>query len=390
MPRFWHDTEFPLQSFTSIISAIKQWSLLSLREQTFMKIFLHMLLLTIILSLISSETHFQKKIRITFYKGNKVMKDMTPISKLITVVPERPETTISLIQALQRADSTVRTYFFTPTIEEVFEKILDAVASGQGCGYWVQAEYGAGKTHFLAALSCLLLDTSESLWNLIKNDSVKNCRHRLIDKRLFPVILSLKGQAGVDKSDNLLHIIFESISEELEKRGLTEKISITTEDELLSWYEDRPDDLKSLINTYIRKESGRETVSLDNKRAASLISSYCRKHFGGLPQVSGTTKKRIHHIYHQIVQLGFSGLFFVIDEFETWQRRHAVGTAESALDEEVLETLSCGYCQKTWAWLCTLSWRHRWKLLQNSGATDLSTYIFWLRNRTMILLWLKE
>jgi hypothetical protein len=37
---------------------------------------------------------------------------------------------------------------------------------------------------------------------------------------------------------------------------------------------------------------------------------------------------------------GYDGLLIVIDEFEAWQRRHGVDTAESAQDEEVLETLA--------------------------------------------------
>ncbi len=265
---------------------------------------------------------------------------LSPINSLVKLVPNRPETTISLIQALQTTDATVRTYFFTPYIQEFFEKILDSVGSSRGSGYWIQAEYGAGKTHFLATLSCLIMDTSESTWNLIKNDQIRNYRYRLTEKRLFPVILSLKGEAGVDKPDNLLSVILDCIKEELESRSLSEKISITTDDELISWYDDRPSDFKNLIDVFIRKNTGKEAKSIDKKILASLINQYCIKNLGGQPQISSSTKKRIHHIYNQILSNGFNGMLFVIDEFEAWQRRHPVDSAESASDEEVLETLA--------------------------------------------------
>ncbi|MDP2755514.1 MAG: hypothetical protein Q8P40_14145, partial [Nitrospirota bacterium] len=265
---------------------------------------------------------------------------LSSINSLVKLVPNRPETTILLKPALETSYTTVGTYFFTPYIQEVFEKILDSVGSSRGGGYWIQAEYGAGKTHFLATLSCLLMDTSESMWNQIKNDQIRNYRHRLVGKRLFPVILSLKGEAGVDKPDNLLTVILECIKEELETRGLSEKISITTDDELISWYEERPSEVKNLIDVFIRKNSGKEAKYLDKKILASLINQYSIKNLGSPPQISSSTKKRIHHIYNQILNNGFNGLLFVIDEFEAWQRRHSVGSAESALDEEVLETLS--------------------------------------------------
>ncbi|GFP32117.1 hypothetical protein HKBW3S42_00422 [Candidatus Hakubella thermalkaliphila] len=268
------------------------------------------------------------------------MANMVPIGSLMKRVKDRPETTISLFQALNTSRTTVGTYFFTPSIQEFFEKILGAAGSKHGGGYWVQAEYGAGKTHFLATLSCLLMDTSEELWNELKNESVRNCRRRLEGKKLFPVILSLKGEAGVDKADNLLNVVLDQIKEELGDRNLSGKISITTEDELINWYETRSPEVKNPIDSYIEKQSGGKTKSLSPKTLASLIGQYCQENIGGPPPITSSTKKRIAHIYNQLLDSGYDALLIVIDEFEAWQRRHAVDTAESAQDEEVLETLA--------------------------------------------------
>ncbi len=55
-------------------------------------------------------------------------------------------------------------YIFTDTIRQYFTQILESVATGAGQGFWVQAEYGAGKTHLLATLSVLLAG-GEDAWD---------------------------------------------------------------------------------------------------------------------------------------------------------------------------------------------------------------------------------
>ena len=99
--------------------------------------------------------------------------------------------------ALKAPDETVETYIFTPTIRHHFIEVLESVALGRGQGYWVGAEYGSGKTHFLATLAALLSDFSDSLWEKISDDEIRRYQTRLKDHRLFPVILSLRGEAGV-------------------------------------------------------------------------------------------------------------------------------------------------------------------------------------------------
>jgi len=174
-----------------------------------------------------------------------------PIGELIKRVPERSETTILLSTAIRTPEKTVSTYRFTPNIRGWIEEILEKVSTGRGGGYWVQAEYGAGKTHFLAALTCLLMDTSKELWDKVKDEEIKNFRHRLEEIKLFPIIFSLKGMAGVEEEDNLLKVIEYSIEESLEKEGLEDKISITTEDEIIDWYKTRPAAFSTQIVDFI-------------------------------------------------------------------------------------------------------------------------------------------
>ena len=261
-----------------------------------------------------------------------------PIAELIKRVPERPETTILLSTAIRTPEKTVSTYRFTPNIRGLTEGILEKVSTGRGSGYWVQAEYGAGKTHFLAALTCLLMDTSKELWDKVKDEEIKNFRHRLEEIKLFPIIFSLKGRAGVDEEDNLLKVIEDSIEESLEKEGLEDKISITTEDEIIDWYKTRPPTFRTPIDDFIRMKNT-NPENLTKNELSQLIIEYC-KATSFRPEITTSTKDRISHIYHQIRDQGYQGLLFVIDEFEAWQRRHPLDSAAYAYDEEVLETLS--------------------------------------------------
>ena len=134
-----------------------------------------------------------------------------PLGELITR-KLRPETTLSLIPAFrEHPQEMVETYVFTETIRHYFGEILDAVATGMGQGFWIQAEYGAGKTHFLAVLAALLANQQEDLWSAVQDEEIRLFRRRLQESRLFPVIVSLRGMGEADAlvGRSLLDVILE-------------------------------------------------------------------------------------------------------------------------------------------------------------------------------------
>ncbi|MDI7259424.1 MAG: hypothetical protein QME90_05830 [Thermodesulfobacteriota bacterium] len=259
------------------------------------------------------------------------------LKELIKRTENKPETTILLLQAVQDPENTLKTFYFTPSIEEYFENILEQVARGKGGGFWIQAEYGAGKTHFLAALGCLLMADSENPWNSVRSATIQPYARRLKGKTLFPIIINLKGEADFHGKDNLLRVIERHIEEILDEKGLHEKVFVTTEDELIEWYEKNK--LRAQIDAYIKSKSGKSASDLGRQVLADLIRQYCDDE-GTTPRLSASTKTRITYIYNQLLKQGFSGLLFIIDEYASWQDRHPVGTPEYAMDEEVLETLS--------------------------------------------------
>lgn len=222
--------------------------------------------------------------------------DRAPLNELINRAAQRPEGTILLKPAIKNSSNTVATYFFTPSIQEYFERVFEDVALGRGGGYWIQAEYGAGKTHFLSTLTSLLIDTSKSLWNSLSSEEIKTYRRRLEGKKLFPVVLSLKGEADVSGRDNLLSVIEEYIREGLDERGLSGKVTITAEDEIIEWYKGCSPDLKSSIDGFIKGKLNQTPSDLNDKPLAEAVSRYCEEN-KLKPEITTSTKKRINHIY---------------------------------------------------------------------------------------------
>ncbi len=264
---------------------------------------------------------------------------MRKIKDLI-VVKEVGETTLSLLREIEfHQKETVENYIFTDSIREYFDKIFDNMASGRGGGFWVQAEYGAGKTHFIATLACLLMDTSETLWSHLQDPQIRNYRFKLDKTRLFPVIINLKGEASVsDEEENLLRIVERHIGETVEELGLKDKISIATADEIFDWYGNCSQDLRNAIDSFIRQAGG-DPKETSREQLAKFISNYCEKEKIS-PKISATTKDRVKSIYDQLLKNGYNGMLFVIDEFATRQMRHTEQSSEYAADEEVLETLA--------------------------------------------------
>jgi hypothetical protein len=259
----------------------------------------------------------------------------------LIVLKEVGETTLSLLREIRfHPKETVETYIFTDSIREHFETILDSIVSARGGGFWVQAEYGAGKTHFIATLSCLLMDTSETLWKLARDPEIRNYRFKVEKTRLFPVIINLKGEASIDKGkESLLEIIERHIEETLNEIGLKDKVSITTADEILDWYKKCSSELRDAVNSFIKQEREADPNRLPREQLAKFVGDYCERENIRL-KISATTKDRIKHIYDQLVRNGYNGMLFVIDEFAALQMKHTEQSREYAAFEEVLETIA--------------------------------------------------
>lgn len=272
-----------------------------------------------------------------------------PLNELVVQRP-RPETTLSLVPAVRdQAAEMVSSYVFTATIRDYFSEILDAVARGHGQGFWVQAEYGAGKTHFLAALASLLANHDGHTWNLVQDPEVARYRQRLHASRLFPVVISLRGMGNADAltDRSLLDVILENgFQPALAQAGLEGEVQLVAADDYIAWLEHQTSPtIRHDVEAFVRRQTGQSTQALRADEGAHTlaqwIATYCRDNAID-PKIAAGVKNRLAHVYRQIVSrqpARFDGLLVVIDEYEGWEKVHA-SPAARAHDEDVLETLA--------------------------------------------------
>ena len=270
-----------------------------------------------------------------------------PLRTLIRLQPE-PETTLNLQTSVARPELTVRTYIFTDTIRRHFEGILEQMARGEGQGFWIQAEYGAGKTHFLAALASLMAG-GDAVWEQVHDEAIRPYRRRLQNTRLFPVVISLRGEAepGVN-SRPLFDVIERGLERSLERNGLRDAVRLTLTEDLLDWLDGQPAGTRRDVEAYVQQQSGLARADLREAEGSAALArqirAYCGEH-SIRPQVATSVKDRLRHVYEQVTAASLpggtcDGLLFVIDEYEGWEKSRPRGSPQQAQDEDLLETMA--------------------------------------------------
>jgi hypothetical protein len=215
----------------------------------------------------------------------------------------------------------------------------------KGQGFWVQAEYGAGKTHLLGTLVDLLVWRDLGVWQELRDDELRSDYSGALSKdRWFPVAFSLRGMGQSGDGDSLMRVFEEQIRESIKTFApeLDAQIMITSAELADQWYQEEASDAeKAGVNFFFDREHKSSPEEFRPKNGVRKFGQELVR--SKLPEgrLHGKFKERFAHIYEQITKLGgFEGLIFVVDEFRSWQDRHPQGTVAYAEDEEVLETLA--------------------------------------------------
>ena len=271
---------------------------------------------------------------------------MRELNKIITLKPE-PETTPSLMDIVQKAKAvqTVSDYLFTAGLRGHFKRIFDCVVNDKGQGFWVQAEYGAGKTHFLGTVVDLLVWQELKVCNHLRDEELKkDYSGALSKKKWFPVAFSLRGMGQSGDGDSLMRVFEEQIRENLQMFAptLQAQVKITSADVADKWYtSEATEDEKAGVRSFFSREHKCLPEDYRSKNGPKKFGEELVR--SKLPEgrLRGKFKERFAYIYEQITKLGgYEGMVFVVDEFRSWQDRHPAGTPAYAEDEEVLETLA--------------------------------------------------
>ena len=140
------------------------------------------------------------------------MRESPRIGDLIEVPPVR--TVIRLEEGRTGSAEIARSFVFTPEVASHLAVIADALASGRGQGYFLQGDFGSGKSHFLAALYAWLAGgESRGLLNE-KHGGLRRLEES--GRKFLPVDISL---VNFRSSTPLETIVVSAVTERLAARG---------------------------------------------------------------------------------------------------------------------------------------------------------------------------
>jgi hypothetical protein len=284
------------------------------------------------------------------------MSDRKSLSQIIERVPALKkgkdigylQDTINLEESIEpgNREETVRLYYFAKTLKTAFEEILVAFFEPVGRGFWLTAEYGVGKSHFLSTLACLLMDDSEPVWKSVHDPDIRNYRFNVKKRRLFPIVAGLRGKNTIaqDRPISLLEQLEKELDESIKQLGMEEKINITPVAETLNLYDGFNVSLQGAVNNYIQQKSGKRPTDL-RRHQPDLFADYVRRFFKdqNLPfEPKYNINERLQYLYRQIVntKTGYNGLLFVIDEYESWLSQRPITSPEGMFDSNVLQALA--------------------------------------------------
>ncbi len=273
--------------------------------------------------------------------------DLLPLRDIIRPKPERPNLVENINEALANPVRTLRDYLFTNGIRGYFDRIFRDVQENRGGGYWVQAEYGGGKTHFLSTLLCLLTETDgnagDEVWQAVGDSGLREMWERTVrPRRLLGAHLSLMGTATRvgEKQPQLLGLIDTAIIEALARRGLSDP-GLRASSEVFDTYSRLNAAIRSVLDAEFSARHGlsvqshRDEFADDSKTAAMLVELA-----EGL-QIDLLQHRQVQdharHLLRQLNALKFDGLVLVIDEYLS--RESGLDDAQKNEDAATLETL---------------------------------------------------
>jgi hypothetical protein len=221
-----------------------------------------------------------------------------------------------------------------------------------GQGYWVQAEFGSGKSHLLCFLSALAMGKQEA-WDIVRNKEEKAGRGKreslyrfweegLAEKNikgkkgLFVVVKTLVGSGGgtvglVDQGKRLAEYIIDAFKEQIQLE-LGKNLSLypaeLLADRFVAEDVDRyRNDLKKFlcdpkffeldefedVDAFVRDIQQNKSPEY-KKSCGSKLWRFYTEYLKVQPQIPGETEDILKHVVETIMAEGYSGVLLVLDE----------------------------------------------------------------------------
>lgn len=300
--------------------------------------------------------------------------DRKPLSDILEI-PKKVQSVYSLTQHVwagesddERRDARKKGKVRLETLDEFLidpvrsylNSILSKIADNEGQGFWLQAEFGVGKSHLLASTAILALGGPDA-WNRAKEreDQEKKAgpgaridslwRKKIEKRKIFPVVFSLEGVGGTQQK-KLEDFILDAAQEMF---GLREgkPLAVYPEEHLAKLFlnqhlKNLKDDLRAFLADK-RLMRGLPTYQYDDliaalkrpeaqRDAGRLLYAFYR-HKDLSPNVPTERGERLNRAVKDILDAGYEGILIVIDEMSEYLRRAVTFNAD---DEDTLLMLS--------------------------------------------------
>lgn len=307
------------------------------------------------------------QMKLTEFGNRKPLKD-------ILKVPKKVQSVYSLTQHVwagesdaERTESKRRNRVRLETLDEFFidpvraylNRIFEKVADGEGQGFWVQAEFGVGKSHLIAATAVLAVGGSAA-WDRVKEREEKEkkagpgarldslWRKKIEAKRIFPIVFSLEGCGG-SREKKLEDFILDEAQATFALRE-NKPLAVYPEEHLARLFlKDHQKAFRDDLRTFLadkRLMRGLPAYEYDEflkalqdptaqRDAGRVLTAFY--HYKNLqPQVPTERGERLGRAVQDILEAGYHGVFVAIDEMSEYLRRSQF----TSDDEDCLLALS--------------------------------------------------
>lgn len=307
------------------------------------------------------------QLKLSDFANRKPLKD-------IVKVPDRVQSVYSLTQHVwagesdaERNESKKKNRVRLETLDEFLidpvraylNRIFEKVADGEGQGFWVQAEFGVGKSHLMAATSVLAVGGPAAWDRVMEREKEEKkagpgarldaqWRKKIEGKKIFPIVFSLEGCGG-SREKKLEDFILDEAQitfalregkplavypEEHLARLFLKEHQKAFRDELRVFLGD-----KRLMRGLAAYEYDELTKALKDPTAQRdagrvLIAFYRHKNLS--PNVPTERGERLARAVQDILETGYQGVVVAIDEMSEYLRRSQF----TADDEDCLLALS--------------------------------------------------
>lgn len=253
------------------------------------------------------------------------------------------QTVIRLEQNDTSASDAIKSFVFTSDINTHLHVLFQSFMQPKGQGYFLQGDFGSGKSHFLAMLSAWFSDFSDTVALSSQHDGLQKFKE--LNRRILPVVISL---VNFRSNTSLEHIITEAIESSLRLHNIDS--AITARSQFL-------DHLKQILKNETLATEFADTISISSDSVYTWIDGHRIDAYNqgliflsskGLNTSEQFSRERFETFENAInitLKSGFDGIIILIDELSEFFRSKPDSTSlnEDARTLQLLGELSQNY-----------------------------------------------